>query len=60
VLQPFVRLDAARSRDTVGFGLGLSIVARAAEAEGGSFRLANRDGGGLCAEIVLPRDGPMA
>lgn len=60
VMQPFVRLDAARSRDTVGFGLGLSIVARAAEAEGGAFRLANREGGGLCAEILLPRDMPTA
>ncbi len=60
VMQPFVRLDAARSRDTVGFGLGLSIVARAAEAEGGSFRLANCEGGGLCAEILLPRAGPTA
>ena len=60
VMQPFVRLDAARSRDTVGFGLGLSIVARAAEAEGGSFRLTNREGGGLCAEIILPRAGSTA
>ncbi len=54
VLEPFVRLDSARKRDTVGFGLGLSIVARAVEAEGGRLVLANRDGGGLCAAIVLP------
>ena len=53
-LQPFVRLDTARARDTVGFGLGLSIVSRAVEAEGGTLRLANRDEGGLCAEIRLP------
>lgn len=57
VTQPFVRLDTARSRDTVGFGLGLSIVARATELEGGRFRLFNREDGGLCAEIFLPRDG---
>jgi signal transduction histidine kinase len=56
VTQPFVRLDTARSRDTVGFGLGLSIVARATELEGGRFRLFNREDGGLCAEIFLPRD----
>lgn len=54
VLEPFVRLDTARKRDTVGFGLGLSIVARAVEAEGGRLELANRDGGGLCVAIVLP------
>ena len=55
VLQPFFRLDTARARDTVGFGLGLPIVARVAEAEGGTLTLANRPEGGLCAEIALPR-----
>ncbi|MHA6720344.1 ATP-binding protein [Sphingomonas sp. RS6] len=54
VTQPFVRLDVARSRDTVGFGLGLSIVARAVEAEGGRFTIRNREGGGLSARIALP------
>lgn len=55
VLKPFVRLDTARPRDTVGFGLGLAIVARAVEREGGRFRLSNRPEGGLRAEIALPR-----
>jgi len=55
VLQPFVRLESARPRDTVGFGLGLPIVARAAEREGGELRLRNRPEGGLRAEIALPR-----
>lgn len=54
VLEPFVRLDTARRRDTVGFGLGLSIVARVIAAEGGELTLANRPEGGLCAEIHLP------
>ncbi|AQR73122.1 ATP-binding protein [Sphingomonas sp. LM7] len=53
-LEPFVRLDDARARDTVGFGLGLSIVARAVEAEGGVLALSNRPEGGLRAEIHLP------
>jgi signal transduction histidine kinase len=53
-LQPFVRLDTARARDTVGFGLGLSIVSRAVEAEGGKLTLSNRAEGGLRAEIRLP------
>jgi signal transduction histidine kinase len=54
VLEPFVRLDHARGRDTVGFGLGLAIVARTVDALGGTFRLSSRAGGGLCAAITLP------
>lgn len=54
VLQPFIRLDHARARDTKGLGLGLAIVSRAIEAENGSFRLSNRAQGGLRAEIRLP------
>lgn len=55
VLEPFVRLDTARPRDTIGFGLGLPIVARIVEAEGGTLSLANRPTGGLRAAIFLPR-----
>lgn len=55
VLEPFVRLDTARHRDTKGFGLGLAIVAQAVEAEGGDLSLENRSEGGLRATIALPR-----
>lgn len=54
VVEPFVRLDAARRRDTVGLGLGLAIVAGVAALEGGTLRLSNRRHGGLCAELCLP------
>jgi signal transduction histidine kinase len=54
VLEPFVRLDPARGRDTVGFGLGLSIVAKAVADEGGTLTLSNRHEGGLEACILLP------
>ncbi|MEH3035297.1 MAG: ATP-binding protein [Sphingomonas adhaesiva] len=57
VLEPFVRLDPARGRDTVGFGLGLPIVQLAVATEGGTLTLANRREGGLCAQIVLPHTG---
>ncbi len=53
-LRPFSRLDPARQRNTQGLGLGLAIVARAAEAEGGVLHLANRPEGGLRAELRLP------
>ncbi len=55
VLDPFVRLDTARPRDTVGFGLGLPIVARIVDTEGGTLTLANRREGGLRAAMFLPR-----
>ncbi|MCW1383418.1 ATP-binding protein [Novosphingobium sp. KCTC 2891] len=54
VLQPFVRLDNARSRDTPGMGLGLPIVRRAVKLENGSLHLLNRPGGGLSVMIRLP------
>ena len=54
-LQPFTRLDPARGRNTSGLGLGLAIVQRAMELEGGRLRLANRPEGGLRAELHLPR-----
>lgn len=54
VLKPFTRLDEARQRNTRGLGLGLAIVAKAVEREGGLLTLANRPGGGLRAEICLP------
>ncbi|MBB5709377.1 ATP-binding protein [Sphingomonas xinjiangensis] len=53
VLEPFVRLDRARARDTLGLGLGLSIVAKAVDSEGGTLKLGNRREGGLRAQIIL-------
>jgi two-component system osmolarity sensor histidine kinase EnvZ len=54
VLKPFARLDTARARNTKGLGLGLAIVQRAVEQDGGVLRLSNRPEGGLRAEILLP------
>ncbi len=53
-LQPFVRLDTARSRDTPGMGLGLPIVQRAVRMENGTLDLRNRPEGGLRATVRLP------
>lgn len=54
MLQPFVRRDTARGRDTKGLGLGLSIVERLVTHEKGRLHLVNRAEGGLRAEIFLP------
>lgn len=58
VMEPFVRLETSRSRETGGSGLGLTLARGAAQAHGGSLELQNSPDGGLLARIVLPaRDG---
>lgn len=52
MLQPFTRLNAARS--TSGSGLGLAIVDRIAKLHHGRVQLLARDGGGLEARVELP------
>ncbi|UOM35321.1 ATP-binding protein [Acuticoccus sp. I52.16.1] len=56
VLEPFVRLDASRSSETGGAGLGLSIARTVIRAHGGSLTLENRSEGGLRVTVTLPRD----
>ena len=55
VFQPFHRLETSRNRDTGGTGLGLAVVQAIATSHGGEVVLHNRLGGGLCAELRLPR-----
>jgi len=52
MLQPFTRLNSARS--TSGTGLGLAIVDRIARLHGGAVHLLPRDGGGLRVRVELP------
>jgi len=55
VMEPFYRLEASRNRDTGGTGLGLAIARQLAESIGATLTLRNREGGGLEAEVRLPR-----
>lgn len=54
VMEPFVRLEASRNRETGGSGLGLTLARSAAQAHRGGLELENRPEGGLVARIVLP------
>jgi signal transduction histidine kinase len=55
VMEPFYRVENSRNRSTGGTGLGLAIAQQLAIAIGGSLKLSNREGGGLCAELKLPK-----
>jgi signal transduction histidine kinase len=55
VFEPFLRLESSRGRHSGGTGLGLGIARNIARAQGGDLALKNRDGGGLIAELSLPR-----
>jgi signal transduction histidine kinase len=52
--EPFQRLEASRSRETGGAGLGLAVVRAIARGHGGEVTLHNRAAGGLTARVSLP------
>lgn len=54
VFEPFARLEDSRSKETGGYGLGLSIVRLIARSHGGDVKLENRPEGGLRATLTLP------
>jgi len=54
IFEPFVRLDAARARETGGTGLGLAIARSIVLAHGGSLTVASEPGAGSRFTISLP------
>jgi two-component system sensor histidine kinase SenX3 len=54
VFERFYRLDEARSRETGGSGLGLSIVKHIANDHGGRVELWSSEGRGSTFTLVLP------
>jgi signal transduction histidine kinase len=56
VFDPFIRLEASRSRESGGAGLGLTIARKLAEASGATLMLHNNPEGGLEA-VVRWADG---
>ena len=54
IFEPFARTDRGRSRAEGGYGLGLALVRRVAEAHGGRVLCQPRAGGGTSFELWLP------
>jgi two-component system sensor histidine kinase SenX3 len=60
VFERFYRVDRARTRETGGSGLGLSIVRHVVQAHGGTVRLASTEGEGTTVTVRLPAGGAAA
>ena len=54
VFEPFYRMEASRSRETGGTGLGLTIARNIAEQHGGAISLKNLPEKGLEVTLALP------
>lgn len=59
VFAPFYRLEGSRNKHTGGVGLGLSAGRAIVLEHGGSLLLADREGGGLVATVILPKGGGL-
>jgi len=60
VFERFFRVDPARSRNTGGSGLGLSIVKHVVQNHGGDIRVWSQPGSGSTFTIRLPEASPAA
>lgn len=58
VLEPFVRLDAARDRDAGGSGLGLAVAHRIVTSYGGRLAIDDAPQGGARVALTLPKPPP--
>ena len=54
VFERFYRVDASRTRESGGAGLGMAIVAAIVSAHSGQVTLARTPGGGTTVRVVLP------
>ena len=57
IFERFYRIDASRSREMGGTGLGLALVRRTVEAHGGRVELESGEGRGSTFRILFPAAG---
>jgi signal transduction histidine kinase len=55
ITEPFYRVDKSRSKNTGGYGLGLSICKTVMEAHGGKMEIASELGKGTTVKLFFPR-----
>jgi signal transduction histidine kinase len=55
VFEPFYRVDKSRTRETGGFGLGLSLCRHIAQAHGGSIEIDSEENVGTTVTLLLRR-----
>jgi signal transduction histidine kinase len=55
IFEPFFRVDRSRSKESGGYGLGLSICKRVMQAHGGQIALEPGNGRGSTFVLHLPR-----
>lgn len=59
VFEPFYRVDRSRSRETGGFGLGLSLCKAIMEAHDGSISMQSTEGEGTLVHLRFPNKMPL-
>lgn len=57
IFEPFYRVDKSRSRQTGGFGLGLSLCKTIMEAHGGKIEITRPSGKGTLVSLSIPLSG---
>jgi len=55
IFEPFYRVDKSRSKDTGGYGLGLSLCKTIMEAHNGKIEVASEPGEGTTVSLFFPR-----
>ncbi|QCB94563.1 sensor histidine kinase [Cellulomonas shaoxiangyii] len=58
VFERFYRVDASRTRESGGSGLGMAIAAAIVASHDGQVGIEETPGGGTTVRVVLPVDGP--